>query len=513
LADPTNYGNTPGNGPLRIGGVSVSQPSGKADLPSTKSKAVERQEQALVICRDVYGGNEAIKAKAQTYLPKAPGEDQANYNDRLSRSVFFNVFKQTVEGLTGLVFRRDPILNEDVPGAIRKHLENADNAGTHIDVLARELLQAVLKSGHAALFVEFPKTNGVQSAAAEMEGASALPIRPYFVPVLKENILSWRTEVVDGVTILTQLVIQESGMVSDGKYGEKEQTLYRVLYKENGVVGFRLESINKENVVIVVDEGIYPTQQEIPIAEIVGPDRISMFESTPPLIDLAYLNIAHYQQWSDHANSIHKTCVPIFVQIGADMPQDGTGGTLVIGPNAGLSLPQGGDAKYVSHDGAALGEVRQALSDLLGNMATLGLSMLAPDKRAAETAEAKRIDKATSDSKLSTAARGLQDGLERALQFHAKYLRLPSGGSVTVNRDFENLRLSAQDIAALSGLVEKGQLSLETMWTMLGDGNVLPDDFKPEEEKGAIQADEEIRQAMNPQPVDPLTGKPVAKAA
>jgi hypothetical protein len=511
LADPTNYGNTPGNGPLRVGGVSVSSPSGKADLPSSKSKAVERQEQALVICRDVYGGNEAIKAKAQTYLPKAPGEDYGNYADRLGRSVFFNAFKQTVEGLTGLVMKRNIVLDDDVPQPLKDDWENIDNAGTHGDVFARELLQDSITAGHAAFLVDFPKTGGFQSAAEEMKGASALPIRPYWVPIKKENILSWRTSVENGVTVLTQIVLRETGMVPDGKYGEKEQTLYRVLYKENGTVGFRLESINKENVVIVVDEGTYPTQDEIPVVEIVGSDRVSMFESVPPLLDLAYLDIAHYQTDSDYKNSIHKTCVPIFVQIGADMPQDGTGGTLVIGPNAGLSLPQGGDAKYVAHDGAALGEVHKAIQEIKGDMATLGLSMLSPDKRAAETAEAKRIDKAASDSKLSTHARGLEDGIERGFGFHAKYRRLPQGGQVTVNRDFENLAMPPQTITALSGMVEKAQLSLETMWKMLQAGNVLPDDFRPEEEKGAIQADEEIRQAMNPQP-DP-NAPPVKKAA
>jgi hypothetical protein len=67
--------------------------------------------------------------------------------------------------------------------------------------------------------------------------------------------------------------------------------------------------------------------------------------------------------------------------------------------------------------------------------------------------------------------------------------------------------MPAETINALSGMVEKAQLSLETMWQMLQDGNILPDTFKAEEEKGAIAADEEIRRAMEPE-VDPLTGKP-----
>jgi hypothetical protein len=158
-------------------------------------------------------------------------------------------------------------------------------------------------------------------------------------------------------------------------------------------------------------------------------------------------------------------------------------------------VQNGPDAKlaYVSHDGAALGESRLALQDIKSDMAALGLSMLAPDKRAAETAEAKRIDKSTSDSALAVSARALQDGAERAMGFHAKYRKLPSGGSVTINRDFENLTLTYQQITALSNLVAQNQITLETLWKMLIDGAVLPDDFSEDEEKAQLAAEAEIR--------------------
>jgi hypothetical protein len=153
-----------------------------------------------------------------------------------------------------------------------------------------------------------------------------------------------------------------------------------------------------------------------------------------------------------------------------------------------LTLPIGGDAKWVAHDGQALEQTRLAISDLMAYMATIGLSMLSPDKRTAETAEGKRIDKSASDSKLGVTARGVQDGLERALGFHARYYRLPSGGSVEVNKDFENLKMDAQTISALSALVANGQLSIETLWEMLQEGNVLPGTFDAIEEQGRVDA-------------------------
>ena len=105
LADPTDYGNPPGEGPKRPKGQAPDGPITKADLPSTRSKASEQQQPAVRTMRVLWGGNEAVKAAGMTYLPKAPGEHLDNYRDRAKLSVFFNAFRRTIEGLVGLIFR------------------------------------------------------------------------------------------------------------------------------------------------------------------------------------------------------------------------------------------------------------------------------------------------------------------------------------------------------------------------------------------------------------------------
>jgi hypothetical protein len=495
LADSQSSANKPGDGPLRIGGASpAALPATASDLPSTPSASAKKQAPAVVQVRDLVEGAERVRMRGPVYLPKAPSETINNYNDRLDRSVFFEFFGDTVEGLTGMVFRADPVLGDDVPPIIAEHWENIDNAGTHGDVFCRFLFQDALTAGHDAILVEFPSTGGMQSAGAEM---GPYAIRPYWVPIKKENILSWRVVVKNGISVLTQVVLKECTMVPEGAYGEREQERYRVLYNENGVVGFRLEEVLPNRVVIEVDQGTYPTQVEIPIVEVPTSGRRGLFDSKPPLAGLGYLNIAHYQQWSDQATSIHKTCVPIFVRVGFEAPFDGQGNAVTLGPDAGLDLPLNGSAMYVSHDGASLGAVKASLDDLVAQIATLGMSMLASEKRAAETATAKRIDKSATDSALAVTARGLQDAVERALGFHARYLKLPSGGSITINRDFEQLVLDTQQIGALSALVVNGHLTVETLWKMLAAGHVLPDDFSDDEEKAALDAEAELTRVQS----------------
>jgi hypothetical protein len=475
LADPTNQGNAPGSGPLRPGGQSLpGLPKTGQNMPSTPSPTVQRQMPALALVRDLWGGTERLREKSTTYLPQAPGEASENYNVRLYRSVLVNFFRRTVDGLVGLVFRKDPKLGDDVPLLIKEHWENIDLAGTHGDVFAREIMQDAKIAGHAAILVEYPATGGTQTAKPEVEGI----IRPYWVPIQKDNIRSWRWTIENGRRILSQVVLRECSYEPVGEFGEEMVERYRVFYRDNGVVGFRLlrETENKE--LIIEAEGLYPTQDEIPIAEIPTSGSKALFDSDPSLEDVAHLNVAHYQQWSDYATSIHKTCVPIFVTVGLDQMTGSDGQAspdLVLGPNAGLDLPIGGDAKYVSHDGASLASCKAALDDLKSDIGSLGLAMLAPQKRAAETYGAKRLDKATGDSALSVDARGLQDGLERALGFHARYLKLPDGGSIEINRDFEGMVMEPAVMSAFASLIREG-LPLELALAELQAGGRLAED-------------------------------------
>jgi hypothetical protein len=476
---PSDYGNRPGDGPLRLNGQAVADILQPGDLPSTVSEAAERQQPAVTLLRDVVAGPERIRDAGSAYLPQAPGEDPKNYRARLLRSVFANFTGRTLEGLVGQVFRVDPLLSDDVPATIQTQWENIDLAGTHGDVFLRALFQDALTAGHTGILVEYPKTEGTQDHAAERSGA----VRPYWVPIKKEDILSWRTAVINGQTVLTQLVLKECTMVPAGRFGEKEQTRYRVFTREHGVVAFELlEIADDKKTVIQVDAGTYPTQEEIPFAEIVTSGRQSILDSKPPLLDLAYLNLAHYQTDSDHKTSIYKTCVPVYVETGVQAEE----GELTIGPNTARQFPnENAKAFYVSHDGAALAEVRAALDKMEAQMGALGLAMLTPQKQNAETATAHRQDKGTEDSSLAVSARGLQDGVERALGFHARYLKEATGGSVTINRDFDQATMQADMLGAWSTAVSTAGIPARFMVADMQRGKLIP----PEEDAELI-ADE-----------------------
>jgi hypothetical protein len=482
--DPTNIGNPPGQGPLRAGGQSIPAiPQTEQDRPSKPSKAAERQAPALNLVRDLWAGNRRLHDKGPVYLPQSPGEEAPNYAVRLARAVFVNVFRKTIEGLCGYMYRADPDLGEDVPPAILAHWENIDNAGLHGDVFVRERTIDAGCAGHSVILVEYPQTGGTQSAAADggIGGSPVAPIRPYWVPLQKENILSWRTAVEDGRTVLTQLVVKECGWVPDGLFGEREQKRYRVFYRERTdadvIVGFRLLEEMTDRTVVEVDAGTYPTQDEIPVAEIRTSGSRALFDSDPPFEDLGWLNLAHYRQWSDYDTSIHKTCCPIYTETGIDPPPQEGATRLVLGPNTARRFTRP-DARtyYTEHGGAALGSVKQSLDDIKTDMAMLGLAALQSSKRTAETATAKELDKSASDSVLAVWARGVQDGVERALYFHARYLGLEDGGSIIVNRDYGDAGIDAPKMQAWVQLATDLGVPIRMLLERFQLGGEIPED-------------------------------------
>ena len=456
--------------------------------PATTGLAHKRQAPAVEICRDVYAGTLRLREKAEKYLPRFPKEDRESYEARKQGSVLFNAFRRTVGGLTGMVFRRDPRPGDDVPERIREHLENIDLAGRHFSVFARDLFEAALIDGHAHIFVDMPPADPdrIRTLADERE------LRPYWVLIEKQDVLRFRYVLEHGRPVLTAFAYRTCVVVPDGEFGEREVWRirdYRLEASEDGArrVTYRVFEFQKNasgdgGTWAEVDRGTMSIGR-IPLVTCYV-RRAGFMTSEPPLLDLALENIKHFQVRSDNDNVLHVASIPILVLKGIQETN-----TLAIGPTIALKIDDpAGDARFIEPTGGAIEQGRQQLQDIEQRMAALGLAMLQRQTRAAETAEAKRIDKAESDSALAAAARGLRDALEEALELHAMWLDLDAGGSVSVNMDFEHLAIDPSILRELREMVSAGQLSLDTLWDILERYEVLPPAFDPEVERERIAA-------------------------
>lgn len=119
-------------------------------------------------------------------------------------------------------------------------------------------------------------------------------------------------------------------------------------------------------------------------------------------------------------------------------------------------------------------------------MASLGLAFLVGEKRAAETAEAKRIDSGAQNATLASCVRTLEDQLESSLGFHGQFLSIEEAGSIEINREFDDIALDPTMLDTLSAMEAKGQLSLETLWDLMSQWHLLPSGFNRERERMRI---------------------------
>ena len=139
--------------------------------------------------RALLGGTYAMRERGETYLPKYPAEEKADYDIRLKRAVLTNYYEMTVKHLVGKAFSKPLVLKDDVPPQIVTWCEDVDLQGSHINDFAAELFREALGMGFASIFVDYPK--GLQGATLAEE--RAMGARPYMTMINAESILGVRT--------------------------------------------------------------------------------------------------------------------------------------------------------------------------------------------------------------------------------------------------------------------------------------------------------------------------------
>jgi len=435
----------------------------------------------------VVNGTQSIRAQSTTYLPQEPREDDDAYRTRVNRSVLSPYTLRLIENAAGLVLRRPITVDgDDYWTAFSK---NVDGLGSSINEYARRILVSALTYGHAGNLVDFPPSNGIRTLADEV----AQGRRPYFIPLDAYKIWGWRQRTTLPNSQLSQLRLHEQAVVPDGEFGEKYEDRIRVLYPG------RYELYNQEG---LLERGRY-SLNEIPFVPIYT-NRTGMLTSTPPLLDIANLNITHYQRQADLIHALHIAAMPILVLEGWDDTDSAS-----VGVNYALAMQPGNKAYYVGADSSSFSAQQEELSSLEAQMSTLGVTKLLGQKFVAESADAKRIDQAQANSVMSIVSMELESALQMCYNIAASYVNLPAP-TITLERDFDFYRLLGQDIAVIGDLNERGAISDKTFLQILKSGEILPDmiDLNTElraTERKRREIQEQLNGTLDPRSMGPQT--------
>ena len=413
-------------------------------------------------------GTNYIRDLSETYLPQEPREDDDAYQTRVDRSVLSPYTSRLIETAAGAILRKPIHIEGDAYWL--ELSENIDGLGSNINEYARRALVSSLTYGHSAILVDYPAASEARNLAEER----AMGRRPYFVHVDAPQIWGWRKE--SGTNRLLQVRIHDYDVRPLNEFGEEQVEEMRVIYPGR----YDLYTLGQEIVEFTATGGY--SLDEIPLVPIYS-NRRGLLVSQPPLLDIANLNITHYQRQADLIHALHIAAMPTLVLEG----WDDTTGSATMGVNYAIAMQPGNKAYYVQADATSFDAQMAELQSLEQQMSTLGVTKLFGQKFVAESAEAKRIDQAQSNSVLSIISQELESALNQAFSFAAQYVGMEPP-EITIDRDFDYYRLIGQDVSVLAQLNQMGKISDTMLLEILRRGEILPDNVNIEDELEVVSA-------------------------
>ena len=466
-------------GPIRTS-ITSSTSVGGSDSPFTRTRAVMDMVKGWEIMKAVTSGTEYLRDNSEAFLPLEPREDYTAYLSRVNRAVFSPYTQRLIRAATGLIMRKPITLIGDSYWT-DVFAKDVDGCGSDLDEYARRVLICSLTYGQSHILVDYPAPTGALTLAEER----AQNRRPYWIEIDPTNIYGWRLDREVNYGSIIQVRIAEKAVVPSGEFGEQvfdqvrviEPGKYRVYRKvspkkdlinlEDNNYSGNFDGPDNEKDYELVDSGVF-SLGEVPLVSVYS-GKTDTLASKPPLLDIAYLNLAHFQRQADLIHSLHVASQPMLVLEGwDDQTKD-----MSISVNYAMATQPGNKVYYVEPASSAFEAQTNEVQELQLQMATLGISTLSQQKFVAESADARRLDRVDTNSMLSMVSLELEQKLQKSFNLSANYLGIEPP-EVKISRDFDIERLIGQDITALTSLFDQKVIDREEFRDILVQGEVLP---------------------------------------
>ena len=362
---------------------------------------------------------------------------------------------------------------------------------------------------------------GVGRAGTLVDWEGEVEQRAYAVRYAAEDILNWRTERVNGRTVLTLLVLRENNEsrkqkaeIEGDEFAAERVEQIRVLKLvdarphpgplpqgegERGgrewqyvvEIWRRTRSDKKRGKPEwqLVETRI-PLRLGKPLPQIPfvfhGPRHSLPDLDKLPLADIIAVNLDHYRLNADYHHGLHFTALPTAWVSGFDKSA-----TLRIGSStAWVSETAGATAGFLEFTGQGLTTFERAMDRDERLMAVLGTRMLEGQKRVGETADAIELRQSGENSVLNAVALSVSDSLTHVLRWvywwNSTEATPEAIGEdrvlVQLNTDFSAKGMASADLQAVVGAWQAGAISRATMFDLFRRGEVLPPGRTDEEE-------------------------------
>lgn len=439
-----------------------------------------------VLIRDCIAGQQAIKDKGEQYLPRPNPADKSEENkERYKayklRAMFLNAVDNTVQALLGQVFSADPVA--ELPPSMELLNEDADGEGMTLTQRAKKVLAETLALGRTALLVDFPKAlkdeEGVERDFSRQEMTDGVA-RANILQFNAEQVINWRTSLVDGKRLLSLVVIAMKYICYDDGFEIKEDDEWRVLKLVPGETGWQyvcevwrrnaeapVAGSTTQPVQFVLYDTYAPRDASgVPLKFIpftfVGSLNNNDSPDKPPMYDMAVVNIAHYRNSADYEDNVYMLGqgTPVasgltstwIKEVWKDEP-------LQLGSRGIVPLPSGADFKIVCSEENSM--VKEAMDQKEKQLAMLGAQLVEQQETQRTLGEA-QLEKAVIESVLVQCAKNSAAAVQKCLRWGALfYGENPETITYELSTDFAINKLTPEERKSLIAEYQGGLLAWE----------------------------------------------------
>lgn len=453
----------------------------KKSDPSTPSLAHEKLQASWGLIKAIRAGAKAIRECGERYLIKFAAETPEEYRRRLMSAPWRPEFNDAVQTLSAKPFTKQVKLADGSSEEMKAIASNIDGRGNNLHVFSKDIFEGGISMGAHGILVDFPSGQSGRTVAEER----ASGVRPYWVPVDADDILSIVTEQRGAKRVVTYLRVRESRIERDG-FEERLVSLVREIMPGEWRT-WRQDGIGAAKQWVVDGEGAM-TLDEVPFVLFTTADLSGDQYVRPPLLDLADMQIELYNALSKKEQIFTIAGSPMLTANGMAGPQDGS--AIETGPGRVLYAPgvEGITTgwQYIQPEAANLKEIREDISEIVADLRRLGMQPMVT-KAGNTPAVAFALDGEKSYTVLQSWALGLKDALEQAFVFTAMWLKQAgSAAEVLVHTDFAVGLYGAEEVKTLLEARKEAQISQETFWDEYQRRGILGPQFDREKERDRL---------------------------
>lgn len=459
--------------------------------PSTPSQTYRMMAPRWDLLNACLGGTETMRAAGEPLLPKHEGESQKHYDERARTAVFTNFTRLTCDFLTGKPFSEKAKFTETTPQQLQALETDIDLQGNDLTTVTKDFFWKGLAKGFSYLMVEYPRQDETEITLAQ---AQTNGLRPYWVVISPENVIADRPLRINGKQVFSHVRVLVQETEPNGFDEVIKTRIYR--YELVQAVDEANTKLDDYRVQVTVYIKTNRTKNEWEVEQspriLSGINRIPLVkfqtnaDGRPELLDLAYLNVAHWQSYADQRACITMSRFPILAGSGVD-DQDGR----VIGPYELLTTSDP-TAKfyYVEHNGLATGVGDKDVAALEDKMAMYGAELL-KKRPGRETATSRIIDATQNMAPLQIIVLQFMSCLEEVCGYTLQWLGVEAeeAAGVLVNLDFAMSEEQQKQMQFAENARLQGDISREEYFSIAKELGYMPDTFNPTKNKADLLAE------------------------